>query len=309
MEPCQEAAPRLEGGAVSAAGSGAVTFEDIRYDHPAPRVARVTLARPDKHNAQSLRMLYEINDALDMAMDDDEVNVVIVAADGKNFSSGHDLGDSARIGDLRPPVLGFGGYRHPGPQGHMSREQEVYLGFCWRWRNLPKPIIVQVQGKAIAGGLMLIWPFDLIIAADDTEFSDPVVAFGMNGHEFFVHAFELGHRKAKQMLFTGEPIGAAEAKALGMVNEVVPRGELESFTLAMAEKIASRPAIGLKTAKMSVNQSMDAQGMWNAIQSAFNLHQFGHANNFALYGQLVDPAGLETIKREARASRERKTED
>jgi enoyl-CoA hydratase len=278
-------------------------FEDIRYDRPAARVARITLARPDKHNAQSLRMLYEINDALDIAMDDDEVNVVIFAADGKNFSSGHDLSDRVRIGDLRPPVLGFGGYRHKGPQGHMSREQEVYLGFCWRWRNLPKPIIVQVQGKAIAGGLMLIWPFDLIIASDDTEFSDPVVAFGMNGHEFFVHAFELGHRKAKQMLFTGEPIGAAEAKALGMVNEVVPRAELESFTLAMAEKIASRPAIGLKTAKMSVNQSMDAQGMWNAVQSAFNLHQFGHANNFALYGQLVDPEGLDIIKREARASR------
>jgi enoyl-CoA hydratase len=162
---------------------------------------------------------------------------------------------------------------------------------------------VAVQGKAIAGGLMLIWPFDLIIAADDAEFSDPVVAFGMNGHEFFVHAFELGHRKAKQLLFTGEPIGAAEAKTLGMVNEVVPRAELESYTLKMAEKIASRPAIGLKTAKMSVNQSMDAQGMWNAIQSAFNLHQFGHANNFAIFGQLVDPEGLDIIKREARASR------
>ena len=278
-------------------------FEDIRYDRPAARVARITLARADRHNAQSIHMLYEINDALDLAMEDDEVNVVVVAAEGKNFSSGHDLADKARIGDERPPVLGFGGYRHPGPQGHMAREQEIYLGFCWRWRNLPKPIIVAVQGKAIAGGLMLIWPFDLIIAADDAEFSDPVVAFGMNGHEFFVHAFELGHRKAKQMLFTGEPIGAAEAKALGMVNEVVPRAELESFTLAMAEKIGSRPMIGLKTAKMSVNQSMDAQGLWNAVQSAFNLHQFGHANNQAIFGQMVDPAGLETIRREARASR------
>lgn len=278
-------------------------FEDIRYDRPATRVARITLARPDKHNAQSLRMLYEINNALDIAMDDDEVNVVVVAADGKHFSSGHDLGDTAEMGSLRPPVLGFGGYRHPGPQGYMVKEQEAYLGFCWRWRNLPKPIIVAVQGKAIAGGLMLIWPFDLIIAADDAEFSDPVVAFGMNGHEFFVHAFEIGHRRAKQMLFTGEPISAAEAKTLGMVSEVVPREELESRTLAIAEKIASRPAIGLKTAKMSVNQSMDAQGMWNAIQSAFNLHQFGHANNLAIHGDIVDPAGVDIIRREARASK------
>lgn len=88
-----------------------------------------------------------------------------------------------------------------------------------------------------------------------------------------------------------------------MVSEVVPRAELESRTLAIAEKIASRPAIGLKTAKMSVNQSMDAMGLWNAVQSAFNLHQFGHANNFALHGQLVDPDGMDIIRREARASR------
>jgi enoyl-CoA hydratase len=280
-------------------------FEEIRYDKPAERVARITLARAEKHNGQTMRMLYEINDALDLAMDDDDVHVLVVAADGKNFSSGHDLNDRAKIGELRPPILGFGGYAHPGPQGHMAREQEIYLGFCWRWRNLPKPIIVAVQGKAIAGGLMLVWPFDIIIASDDAEFSDPVVAFGMNGHEFFVHAYEVGHRKAKQMLFTGEPIGAAEAKTLGMVNEVVPRDELESFTLAMAAKIASRPMIGLKTAKMSVNQSMDAQGLWTAIQSAFNLHQFGHANNRVIHGQMIDPAGLETIKREARASKER----
>ena len=281
------------------------SFEEIRYDKPSERVARITLARPEKHNGQTMRMLYEINDALDLAMDDDDVHVVVVAADGKNFSSGHDLNDKAKIGDLRPPILGFGGYGHAGPQGHMAREQEIYLGFCWRWRNLPKPIIVAVQGKAIAGGLMLVWPFDIIIASEDAEFSDPVVAFGMNGHEFFVHAYEVGHRKAKQMLFTGEPIGAAEAKTLGMVNEVVPREELESFTLAMAAKIASRPMIGLKTAKMSVNQSMDAQGLWTAIQSAFNLHQFAHANNQVIHGQMIDPAGLETIKRESRASKER----
>jgi len=280
------------------------SFDEIRYDKPSERVARITLARPEKHNGQTPKMLYEINDALDLAMYDDEVHAVIVAADGKNFSSGHDISDQSNLGEVRPPIMGYGGYGHSGPQGYMVKEQEIYLGFCWRWRNLPKPIIVQVQGKAIAGGLMLIWPFDIIIASDDAEFSDPVVAFGMNGHEYFVHAFEVGNRKAKQMLFTGEPIGAAEAKTLGMVNEVVPREELESFTLAMAEKIASRPMIGLKMAKMSVNQSLDAQGIWTAIQSAFNLHHFGHANNRVIHGEIVDPAGREVIKREARASKE-----
>ena len=278
----------------------APTFEEIRYDKPAPGVARVTLARPDRHNAQGPKMLYEINDALDLAMYDDEVRVVIVAADGKNFSSGHDLADTSNIGTSRPPIFGHGGFDHPGPQGWMVKEQEIYLGLCWRWRNLGKPIIAQVQGKAIAGGLMLIWPFDLIVASEDAEFSDPVVAFGMPGVEYFVHAFELGARRAKELLFTGEPIGAAEAKTLGMVNRVVPRAELEATTLALAAKIATRPMAGLKMAKMSVNQSIDAQGLWTALQSAFNLHQFGHANNRVIHGGLVDPAGLEVVRNDAR---------
>jgi enoyl-CoA hydratase len=276
-------------------------FSEIRYELPAERVARIVLARPDTRNAQDLKMLYEINRALDMAMHDDDIRVVIVASDGPHFSSGHHLGDQASPEDFGDEVSGMAGYGLPGQEGYFSREQEVYLGLCWRWRNLPKPILVQVQGKAIAGGLMLVWPFDIIIASEDAQFSDPVVAFGTNGHEFFVHAWEVGHRKAKEMLFTGEAIGAHEAKTLGMVNHVVPRGELDGFTLAMAAKIAQRPTIGLKTSKMSVNQSLDAQGMWNAIQSAFNLHHFTHAHNRIVHGEIVDPAGVDMIRRQAKA--------
>jgi len=157
-----------------------------------------------------------------------------------------------------------------------------------------------VQGKVIAGGLMLVWPFDLIVAADNTEFSDPVVAFGVNGHEFFVHAFELGHRKAKELLFTGDSIGAAEAKTLGMVNQVVKLEELERYTLALAEKIAKRPSMGLKLAKMSVNQSLDAQGMWTAVQSAFGLHHLGHTNSLVKHGIRVEPTGVQMIREGAR---------
>jgi enoyl-CoA hydratase len=82
------------------------------------------------------------------------VKVVIMAADGPHFSSGHHLGDRSQVGDHGRPVMGVGGYDLPGAEGWMAQEQEIYLGFCWRWRNLPKPTIVQVQGKAIAGGLM-----------------------------------------------------------------------------------------------------------------------------------------------------------
>ncbi|HLZ85032.1 MAG TPA: enoyl-CoA hydratase [Caulobacteraceae bacterium] len=276
-------------------------FVQIRYDHPAEGVARITLARADTRNAQDRRMLYEINTALDIAMHDDAVKVVIMAADGPHFSSGHHLGDGSKIGDHGAPVMGVGGYDQPGAEGYMAQEQEIYLGFCWRWRNLPKPTIAQVQGKVIAGGLMLVWPFDLIVASEDAQFYDPVVAFGVNGHEFFVHAYEVGHRKAKEMLFTGEAIGAAEAKTLGMVNHVVRREDLESFTLALAGKIAQRPSIGLKLAKMSVNQSLDAQGMWTAVQSAFGLHHLGHTHALAMHGVRVDPNGARMIREGAKA--------
>jgi enoyl-CoA hydratase len=248
-------------------------------------------------------MLYEVNRALDLAAHDDSVRVIVIAADGPHFSSGHHLTDRTRIGAHGPPVMGVGGYDLPGPEGHMAREMEIYLGFCWRWRNIPKPTVVQVQGKAIAGGLMLVWPFDIVVASEDAQFSDPVVAFGVNGHEFFVHAWEVGHRKAKEMLFTGEPIGAHEAQILGMVNHVVRREDLERFTLHLAEKIAQRPSIGLKLAKASVNQSLDAQGMWNAVQAAFSLHHLGHAHNQIVHGTGVDPAGKDMIRDQARASR------
>jgi enoyl-CoA hydratase len=279
-------------------------FTQIWYDRPSERVARITLARADSRNAQDRKMLYEINTALDVAMHDDDVRVVILAADGPHFSSGHHLTDISQIGDHGPPVMGVGGYTQPGAEGWMAQEQEIYLGFCWRWRNLPKPTIAQVQGKAIAGGLMLVWPFDLVIASEDAEFSDPVVAFGVNGHEFFVHAYEVGHRKAKEMLFTGDSITAAEAKSLGMVNQVVKRAELESFTLALAEKIGKRPSMGLKLAKMSVNQSLDAQGMWTAVQAAFGLHHLGHTNALAVHGIRVEPTGARMIREGAKSKKE-----
>ena len=276
-------------------------FTEIRYERPSERVARIVLARADTRNAQDRKMLYEINAALDIAMHDDDVRVVILAADGPHFSSGHHLGDRSKVGDHGAPVMGVGGYELEGAEGYMAQELEIYLGFCWRWRNLPKPTIAQVQGKVIAGGLMLVWPFDLIVASEDASFSDPVVAFGVNGHEFFVHAYELGHRKAKEMLFTGDAIGAEEAKTLGMVNHVVKREDLENFTLELAEKIGKRPSIGLKLAKMSVNQSLDAQGMWTAVQAAFSLHHLGHTHALALFGMRVDPSGAQLIREGARA--------
>ncbi|NED61375.1 enoyl-CoA hydratase, partial [Streptomyces sp. SID10244] len=105
-------------------------------------------------------------------------------------------------------------------------ESRRYLDYSLRWRNIPKPSIAAVQGRCIAGGLLLCWPCDLIIASEDAKFSDPVVMMGIGGVEYHGHTWELGPRKAKEILFTGRPVTAAEAEQTGMVNLVVPRDEL-----------------------------------------------------------------------------------
>jgi len=280
-------------------------YQTIRYERPSERVARIMLARPEVRNAQNTQMLYEVDAALDAAMQDDSVGVVIIGADGPHFSAGHDIsGQGGRVGDFGPPKMGGGGFGLPGQEGPMAHEAEVFIGFCWRWRNMPKPTIAAVQGKAIAGGLMLVWPFDLIVAAEDAQFSDPVVTFGVNGVEYFVHAWEMGARKAKEVLFTGESLGAYEAKEIGMVNRVVKLEDLESETLKLAEKISKQPSMGLRLAKMSVNQSLDAQGMYSAIQTAFGMHHLSHANMRLIHqGGGVDPTGAGKIKAQARADK------
>ena len=206
------------------------TWQHIRYEIPVDRVARITLARAETANAQDYRMLSELNEAFDRAARDESVRVIVLAADGKHFSSGHDLRAGTSMDDIEP----IGTQCHfdaPGAEGYMATEAEMYVGLCWRWRNIPKPTIAQVQGKVIAGGLMLVWPMDLIVCAEDATFSDPVVAFGVNGHEYFTHPYEVGARLAKEMLFTGRAITAQEALQHGMVNKVVARDDLEAETL------------------------------------------------------------------------------
>lgn len=271
-------------------------YATILVEHPAMGVARIVLNRPDKANAQNLQLLYELNAALDAATRDDAVKVIIIAAAGKHFSAGHDL---AADGDwsLNDVAVGAtGGFQAPAMEGHWAREEEAYFGLCWRWRNIPKPTIAQVQGKVIAGGLMLVWPFDLVVASDDASFQDPVVAFAANGVEYFAHPWEFGVRKAKEMLFTGRAISAELARELGMVNRVLPAAELEVGTLELAEEIAAQPMMGLKTAKESVNQMQNEQGLYNALRSAMGMQQLAHAQNYLVHDLAVDPAGAERVR-------------
>ncbi|ABC62786.1 enoyl-CoA hydratase [Erythrobacter litoralis] len=272
-----------------------MTDQRVRTDNPANGVARLTLTRADKANAQDKAMLYQLDDALTAAAQNDDVRCIVLAAEGEHFSSGHDLRDDSSLADFEPRSQ-WSGFDASGQEGQMAAEHEIYLGLCWRWRNLPKPVVVQVQGLCMAGGLMLVWPFDIVIASEDAVFSDPTVAFGVNGVEYFAHVWELGHRKARELLYTGADLSAEDARTLGMVNHVVPRDELDSFTLTMAERIAKRPMIGLRLAKLACNQSLDAQGYGTAIHGVMGWQQVGHAQARLVHGLPVDPAGAEIIR-------------
>ena len=282
-----------------------VEFKTLIYEMPEPNIARIRLNRPERANAQDTELLYELNAAFDRAAHDDDVRVIILAAEGKHFSAGHDLSetDSAAAMRRHRTVGSMCGFGCAGAEAQMAREEEIYTGFCERWRNIPKPTIAAVQGKCIAGGLMLAWPCDLIVASDDASFADPVVAFGVGGVEWFHHVYEVGMRKAKEMLFTGDAINAQDALALGMVNQVVAREQLQDATLALARKIATRSRFALKMTKLALNGVADAGGRDIAMKNAFHLHQLAHTHNLKVFSMLVDPTGLPEATRKAMAAR------
>jgi enoyl-CoA hydratase len=268
----------------------------ILIQKPAEHVRRLMLNRPDQANAQTNELLYALDDALSEAARDPDVKVIIIAAAGRHFSAGHDLAEWDEKLTAQEPRGVWGGFDSPAQEGYMAYEEEVFFGLCWRWRNIPKPIIAEVQGKVIAAGLMIAWICDLIVASEDATFMDPVVAAGANGVEYFAHPWELGTRKAKEMLFTGQALTAKAALQAGMVNRVVPRDALEAETLELATIIASQPSFGLRLAKMSVNQVQDEQGFYNSLRSAMSFQHIFHAQQFALHGASADPTAGPRIR-------------
>ena len=270
------------------------SLETVEYDVVNPGeggIAVIALNRVDARNAQNNQMTYELNACYDDAARRNDVKVIVLRAEGPHFSAGHDLRDRTTPDEF-PRVFPQSGFTGEGQEAMMAHEEEVYFNMCWRWRNIPKPVIAAAQGKSIAGALMLLWVADIIIAADDATFSDPVVAFGVNGVEYFGHPWEFGARKAKELLFTGDSFSAQEAMHLGMVNRVVPAGELDAAAMDMARRIATKPGFALKLAKESVNQTLEAQGQYTAMRAAFSLQHLGHANNKLRFGMAIDPSGL-----------------
>ncbi|MDF3305780.1 enoyl-CoA hydratase [Rhodococcus sp. T2V] len=266
-------------------------------------VAFVTLNRPDYRNAQNSVMTYALDAAFERAVEDDDVKVIVLAGNGKHFSAGHDIGTPGRDHHVRydnKAVMWWDHVDKPGGDQRYAREMEVYLGMCRRWREIPKPTIAMIQGACIAGGLMLAWVCDLIVASDDAFFSDPVVRMGIPGVEYFAHPWMLGPRFAKEILYTGDRFTAQRAYEVGMVNRVVPREDLETETLAIAGRIAAMPRFGLALTKKAVNQCEDQMGMRNGMDSVFGLHHFAHAHNAEID---TDPLGGMDAKSMAASAR------
>ncbi|WP_407689041.1 enoyl-CoA hydratase [Mycobacterium sp. HUMS_1102779] len=258
------------------------------------RIARIWLNRPEAHNAQSRGLLVQLDEAFLRAEADDTVRVVILAARGKNFSAGHDLGSELAIAE-RSQLPSFrinGGTRDPIAEKLYLQEWHYFFQNTCRWRDLRKITIAQVQGNAISAGLMLIWACDLIVAADNAKFSDVVaVRLGMPGVEYYAHPWEFGPRKAKELLLTGDSLDADEAYRLGMVSKVFPVDELAEKTLEFARRIADRPTMAALLVKDSVNAASDAMGFTEALRHAFHIHELGHAH-WAAHNENRYPVGL-----------------
>jgi enoyl-CoA hydratase len=270
-----------------------VTYETLDEG----RIARIWLNRPAEHNAQNRTLLVQLDNAFRRGEVDDEVRVIILAARGRNFSSGHDLGSDAALQErtpgatLHPSFTGDGGTRAPIIEKLYLQEWHYFFENTVRWRDLRKITIAQVQGNAISAGLMLIWACDLIVAADNAKFSDVVAArLGMPGVEYFAHPWEFGPRKAKELLLTGDALDADEAYRLGMVSKVFPVDELEEKTLEFARRVASTATMASLLIKDSVNAASDAMGFTEALRHAFHIHELGHAH-WAAHNENRFPVG------------------
>jgi enoyl-CoA hydratase len=241
-------------------------FETVRYETEG-QIATITLNRPEAANAQNTQMIEDINSSFDNAEADDEVRVVILAAEGKHFSSGHDLKEILR-GEEHWAA------KRATPEGKLEHEQVMYWDKLIRIRDFPKITIAAVQGTCAAAGLMLACMCDLIIAADDAAFSNPVLRMGGVGVELLVEPWELGARKAKEFLFCSETLSGEEAERAGLVNRVVPRDGLLMAAKEMAGRAAQVPPITAAAVKDTINHTLDTQGQRESWRYHFMVHQF-----------------------------------
>ena len=227
--------------------------------HQVDGVARITTNRPEVRNAQSRRLLEELDDAFRSADADPTVNVIALFGAGDHFSGGHDLGTADELADRERRPL------QKGLRGRYAHSRENFVEKTLRWRNLGTPTIAGVQGYCIFAGWLVASAMDIIYASDDAMF------LGAN-FQYFSIPWDMHPRKAKELLYESRFIDAAEAEALGLVNRVYPAGQLEAAVLDYAGRIARNDPFQLRMIKMAVNQMQDVQGFHAHITAAHTMH-------------------------------------
>jgi enoyl-CoA hydratase len=242
-------------------------YEQIQY-RVEGRVARVVLDRPQYRNAQSRVLLTELDAAFSAAAADPGVRVIILSGNGPAFSAGHDLGTPEQVEDRtrweRDDVTAT--------ESQFVYSWDHFVDLSLRWRDIPKPTIAAVHGWCIFGGWLIASAMDLIVAADDARFLTALL-------QYFPLPFDVGARKAKELLFDSRTLTAAEACDLGFVNKVVPAASLEEEVTALAGRIAENNAFYLRMAKLAVNSSQDAMGFRTAVQGAHSHYQLSQMAN------------------------------
>lgn len=260
-------------------------------------IARIMLNRPEARNAQNRGMLVELHEAFLRAEADDTVRVVILGGNGPMFSAGHDVGSKVQRAEYTPgpdqhPSFTVNGGTRQGAESLMLQEWHHYFENTRRWRNLRKITVASVHGDVYAAALMLMWSCDLIVAADNTRFTDVVgTRLGMCGVEYFAHPWEFGARKTKELMLTGDTLSVEEAHALGMVSKIFPAEELADKTVEFARRIAKVPTMAALLIKESVNQTQDNQGFYNSLNACFTLHELNHSH-WAQVHENKFPVGL-----------------
>jgi enoyl-CoA hydratase len=252
-------------------------------------VAWVMLNRPQVSNAQNYRLLGQLDAAFKRAVEDDSVKVIVLGGEGKHFSAGHDIGTPEK--DSHMPrervTMWWDHLNKGGVERQYVLEQDGYLGLCRRWQEIPKPMIAMVQGACIAGGLMLAWVCDLIVASDDAFFQDPVQRMAQPGVEYFAHAYELPTRIAREFLLLGRRMPAQRAYQFGMVNEIFPRATLREEVAKIAAELAQHDRFGMALSKQAFNLVEDLRGKRQAMDGVFHMHHLAHAHNQLMTGSLV----------------------
>jgi enoyl-CoA hydratase len=231
-------------------------YQTIRLERRGA-VALLTLARPERLNAIDLRMLNELQLALDDVERDDELRVLIVQGAGGNFSSGFDLKEQMQAR----------------PAGHDAWRQILDRDFSivTRFWHLKKPTIAAVQGYCLAGGCELALCCDITIAAEDAVFGEPELKFGA-GIVVMILPWLVGPKRAKDIILTGaDHIAAPEAARIGLINRVVPRDQVESSVLALARHIAVIDPSLVQQTKRAINQCFEVMGLMEALNQALEI--------------------------------------